>query len=90
MIVLVLELDDDVAARLSRRAEVEGLTSEAFAMRELQRSFADPFEFVGIRIADAPAIAPADPFGFFGVGSSSERCGTDRRSQLDREGFGAR
>ncbi len=56
MVRLTVELDDDVAARLSKRASDEGVTVEAFLAKEARRAGQDPFEFFGAGSADVSAL----------------------------------
>lgn len=56
MVTLTLQLDDESANRLQRRAEEVGVTPEEFAAQEVTRSLQDPFEFIGVGESDASAL----------------------------------
>lgn len=63
MTSLVLQLDDDAAERLSRRAEREGIEVTELAQRLLaEASEQDPFEFVGSFSSDVLGARDVDQF----------------------------
>ncbi len=68
MVSLTVEIDNESAARLRRRAEEVGLTPEELAAQEVTRAVQDPFEFVGIGESDASA-ADADQLLAKGFGT---------------------
>lgn len=56
MVSLTLELDNESAIRLRRRATELGISPEELAATEVRRAVQDPFEFVGIGESDASAL----------------------------------
>jgi GMP synthase-like glutamine amidotransferase len=60
MVLLTVELDNQSAERLHRRAQELGVTSEELAAQEVTRAVQDPFEFVGFGESDASAVDADD------------------------------
>lgn len=59
MVSLTLELDNESALRLRKRAAELGVSPEELAATEVRRAVQDPFEFVGIGESDASALDTA-------------------------------
>jgi hypothetical protein len=56
VVTITLQLTDETARELGKRASRAGVSLEAIAARELSRGIQDPFEFVGIGDADVSAL----------------------------------